>query len=39
MQKDQLSSILNLQRGHIQHVIEVLDVGNQQAPIVPLGEF
>jgi hypothetical protein len=39
MQEDQLLSILILQEDHSQHAIEVMDVGSQQAFIVPLGEL
>jgi hypothetical protein len=39
MQEDQILNILVLQGDHNLHAIEALDVTNQQAHIVPLGEI
>jgi len=39
MQEDQLPNILIFQWDHSLHAIKVLDIGEQQAPILPWGEF
>jgi hypothetical protein len=39
MQEDQLPNILIFEGDYSQHSIEVLNIGGQRAPIVPLGEL